>query len=68
MRIRRTVIVLMLALLTIPVLAGPASAGGRPTPPPTTWLGDAIVAALVAVGAFFLSVVAIGIAKRREPR
>lgn len=67
MRIRRTVIVLMLALLTVPVLAGPASAGGRPTPPPT-WLGDAIVAALVAVGTLFLSVVAIGIANRREPR
>jgi hypothetical protein len=67
MWIRRAVIVLMLALLALPVLAGPASAGGRPTPPPP-WLGDAIVAGLVAIGAIFLSVVAIGIANRREHR
>ena len=34
MRIRRTVIVFMLTLLAVPALAGPASAGGRPAPPP----------------------------------
>jgi hypothetical protein len=67
MRIRRAVIVLMLALLAVSVIAGPAFAGGQPTPPPP-WLGDVIVAGLVASGAIFLSVVAIGIANRREHR
>ena len=67
MRIRRAVIVLILALLAVPMLAGQASAGGQPPPPPP-WLGDAIVAGLVAIGALFLAVVAIGIADHRENR
>jgi hypothetical protein len=65
MRIRRTLIVFMLTLLAVPALAGPASAGGRPEPPPS-WLETAIVVALLVVGAFYVSVVAFGIAHRRR--
>jgi hypothetical protein len=65
MRIRRTVIVFLLTLLAVPALVAPASAGGRPDPPPS-WLETAIVVALLVVGAFCVLVVAFGIAHRRR--
>jgi hypothetical protein len=67
MRIRRTAIVLMMTLLAVPALAGPAFAGGRVESDPLPgWLGIAIVVALLVVGAFYVSVVAFGIAYRRR--
>jgi hypothetical protein len=67
MRIRRTMIVVLVASIAVPAVAGPAFAGGRPDPPPS-WLGPAIVASLIPIGAFFVSVIAIGIAQRRRRR
>ena len=67
MRIRRTVIVLLLTSLALLALAGPASAGGQPTPPPD-WMGVAVVALSVPIVAFFIWVVVIGISPRRRRR
>jgi hypothetical protein len=66
MPIRRTVIVFMVTLLAVPALAGPASAGGRVEPTLPGWLEIAIVVALLAAGAFYVSVVVFGIANRRR--
>jgi hypothetical protein len=65
MRIRRTMIVSLFAVLEVLALAGPAFAGGRPDPPPS-WLGAVLVASLILPGAFFLSVVVIGMLQRRR--
>jgi hypothetical protein len=67
MRIRRTVIVFLAALLAVPALAGSASAGGRPDPAPG-WLGPTIVVALAVVGVIYASIVVFGIAYRRGRR
>jgi hypothetical protein len=67
MRIRRAVIVSLVAFLAVLALAGPASAGGRPDPPPG-WLGEGIVITLLVIGAIFLAIVALGIAERRDRR
>jgi hypothetical protein len=67
MRIRRTLFVVSLALLTVAALAGPASAGGRPDPPPA-WMGPAVIGFLVVVSVSFAAVVAVGIASRRDRR
>ncbi len=67
MRIRRTVHVLMMALLAIPMLGGTAFAGGRPDPPPD-WLGPGWVVGVVVVGAIYASIVGVGFAYRRRHR
>ena len=59
MRIRRTAIVPIAAVLLVPMLAGPASAGGRPVPPPD-WLGPVIVITIVVFAAIFASIVIAG--------
>jgi hypothetical protein len=67
MRIRRTVMVPIAVALLVLMLAGPASAGGRPDPPPD-WLGPAIVVTLVVFGAIFASIVIVGTTCRRRGR
>ena len=69
MRIRRTLIIFVVTLLTVPALAGPAFAGGRTEADPLPgWLGISIVVALLVVGVLYVSVVAIGSAHRRRHR
>ncbi len=65
MRIRTPAIVLTVALTAILALGGPASAGGRPDPPPN-WLGPTFVGILILTGALLLVIVAIGVASRRD--
>lgn len=67
MRIRKALCVFSSMPFVVVALAGPASAGGMPTPPPA-WMGPAIVTALVIVGAAVASVVAIGVAQRWRDR
>jgi hypothetical protein len=67
MRIRRTLIVFMVTLLAVPALASSAFAGGRTEADPLPgWLKIAIVLALLVVGALYVSVVAVGVAHRRQ--
>ena len=69
MRIRRALILSMVALLAVPALAGPAFAGGRTEADPLPgWLTIAIVVALLVVGALYISVAAFGIPHRRRHR
>ncbi len=69
MRIRRTLILFLVALLAVPALAGPALAGGRVEQYPLPgWLKIAIVSALLVVAALYVSVVAVGITHRRRHR
>jgi hypothetical protein len=66
MRIRRMVIVIMVTLLVVLALAGPASAGGRVEAALPGWLETAIVVTLLVVGVIYVLVVAFGIAYRRR--
>jgi hypothetical protein len=60
--IRRVLIVVTLAALTLPGLAAPAWAGGRPEPPPDYGPGTvAIVTVAVAIGV-------VGMMRRRTRR
>ena len=55
MRIRRTSILFMVALLAVPALAGPAFAGGRVERFPLPgWLKTAIVVTLLVVAALYV--------------
>jgi hypothetical protein len=67
MRIRLTVGVPIAAALLVLMLAGPASAGGRPDPAPG-WVGPAIVVMLVVFAAAFASIVIAGSTDRRRRR
>lgn len=67
MRIRRAMIVVLSTSLALVAMAGPAHAGGQPTPPPD-WMGVAVVAVSVPLVAFFVWVVVVGISPRRRRR
>jgi hypothetical protein len=67
MRIRRTLIVPIAAVLLVLMLAGPATAGGRPVPPPD-WLGPVIVATILVFAAIFASMVIAGSKGMRRRR
>lgn len=67
MRMRRTLIVFMVALLAVPALAGPAFAGGRIEADPFPgWLEVTIVVALLVVAVLYVTVVTVGITHRRR--
>lgn len=65
---RRTMIVPVMTMLAMLALAGPAFAGGQPDDPAPSWLGTAVVVAVLVAGAFHVSVVASGFVLRRRRR